>query len=674
MKKKPVVFMVFGLTVLLTAGVLAVTPEVKEKTRTALIEKFGPGQQIRIAKGVEQTAALWRAEDGDDVAFQSFCLENYIADPIRLELFCSRLNTNYESLNGHLNKISLDLKRPLHLDLGVLLTVDQVFGQFEPTAHLLDDFFANKIAFAVLLNFPSFSLTDKSRLGPEWSRLDWAYARLGDQYILRIPATAQQQLADRLTAAEFYISEYNICMDRLVDKNLRTFFPAGMKLLSHWNLRDELKSQYIKPDGLFKQKMVYQVMNRIIDQTIPVVVVNNPASQWDPFTNTVYRDGHKIDTPIEPDTRYRHLLENYQGMTGIDRYSPLLPTAVQRRFETEREIPEAEVVRIFDRLMASPEVRQAGKLISRRLGRKLQPFDIWYNGFSSRPKIDETELDKLCKAKYPDVRSFEKDIPDILQKLGFSASQAAFIAPRITVDPARGSGHAWGAQMKSEQSHLRTRIASGGMDYKGFNIAIHELGHNVEQTLSLQLADHYVLGGVPNTAFTEAFAFVFQDRDLQVLGLTGENQDAMQLKALDSLWNSYEIMGVALLDTRVWNWMYQTKPSTPAQVKAAVLQFAKEIWNQYYADVFGCRDQTILAIYSHLIEVPLYLPDYPLGHLIEFQIAQYLQGKNLGTEMERMCRAGRIIPQLWMKNAVGTEISAEPLLKAAAVALKVIKK
>jgi hypothetical protein len=39
-----------------------------------------------------------------------------------------------------------------------------------------------------------------------------------------------------------------------------------------------------------------------------------------------------------------------------------------------------------------------------------------------------------------------------------------------------------------------------------------------------------------------------------------------------------------------------------------------------------------------------------------------------------MCRAGRLIPQLWMKNAVGEEISAKPLLEAAAAALKVIKK
>jgi hypothetical protein len=56
------------------------------------------------------------------------------------------------------------------------------------------------------------------------------------------------------------------------------------------------------------------------------------------------------------------------------------------------------------------------------------------------------------------------------------------------------------------------------MDYKGYNIAVHELGHNVEQVLSLERIDHTLLAGVPNNAFTEALAFVFQGRDLELLG------------------------------------------------------------------------------------------------------------------------------------------------------------
>ncbi len=41
--------------------------------------------------------------------------------------------------------------------------------------------------------------------------------------------------------------------------------------------------------------------------------------------------------------------------------------------------------------------------------------------------------------------------------------------------------------------------------------------------------------------------------------------------------------------------------------------------------------------------------------------------------MQRMYTQGRIVPQLWMKNAVGKEISSEPLLKAVDEALKNLK-
>ena len=93
------------------------------------------------------------------------------------------------------------------------------------------------------------------------------------------------------------------------------------------------------------------------------------------------------------------------------------------------------------------------------------------------------------------------------------------MAQNIVVDPARGSGHAMGAAMRDAKVHLRTRIEKTGMNYKGFNIAVHEMGHNVEQTFSMKDVDHWLLAGVPNTAFTEALAFVFQARDLELLGL-----------------------------------------------------------------------------------------------------------------------------------------------------------
>jgi hypothetical protein len=51
-----------------------------------------------------------------------------------------------------------------------------------------------------------------------------------------------------------------------------------------------------------------------------------------------------------------------------------------------------------------------------------------------------------------------------------------------------------------------------------YNIAVHELGHNIEQPFSLYDIDHTLLAGVPNTAFTDALARLFQARGRELLG------------------------------------------------------------------------------------------------------------------------------------------------------------
>ncbi|MGB9600075.1 MAG: hypothetical protein ACPL7I_05945, partial [Myxococcota bacterium] len=136
---------------------------------------------------------------------------------------------------------------------------------------------------------------------------------------------------------------------------------------------------------------------------------------------------------------------------------------------------------------------------------------------------------------------------------------------------------------------------------------------------------------------------------------------------------TYEIAGVSLVDMYVWRWMYKNPEAKPEELKKAVVEIAKDIWNKYYAPIFKVKDEPILAIYSHMIDAALYLPDYPLGHIIDFQIENYIRGKNLAVEMERMCRSGSILPELWMKNATGEEITTKPFIEAAKKAIEKIR-
>jgi hypothetical protein len=639
-----------------------------------LVKKNGESNKVLIEKGIQQVATLWTEKDGTQKEFEDFCQKNYIASPEMKEQLFNRIQTNFESLFGNFNRISIDLKRQMALDWGETYPIDEAFAAYEPSSHFTDDFFANKIGFITALNFPFYSLNEKGELGPKWSRRDWAYARLGDQFTTRVPADIVQKSSDALSAADNYISGYNIYVGNLLDDNGKTHFPKEMKLLTHWNLRDEIKANYDKTDeGLTKQKMIYQVMLRIIDQSIPDSLINNPAFQWNPYSNKVWKGGKEVTLSPEPDKRYEVLLNNFKAMKAVDQYNPMFPTYTQRAFDAGMEIPMDQVEKLFTEFCSSPEVKQVGALISKRLGRPLQPFDIWYDGFKARSTMDQAMLDKMTRAKYPNTGAVEKDIPNILVKMGFKPEMAKEIASHITVDPARGSGHAWPSQMKGDKNHLRTRVGKNGMDYKGYNIAVHELGHNVEQTISLYMVDNYMMAGVPNTAFTEAFAFTFQKHDLDLLGIKDNNPDKQYYADLDNFWMAYEIMGVSLVDMKVWTWMYAHPDATPAQLKETVITTAKEVWNKYYADVLGVKDCPILAIYSHMIDNPLYLPNYPIGHLIDFQLDQWFRGKNFGDEAIRIYSAGKLIPQEWMKHAVGSEISTKPMIEAADAALKVVK-
>lgn len=682
---KKIFIMVFALALL--AGCCSenekketvATQNITEQIADGLIAEMKPrlpaSEHQRLEKGVRQCATLWNSNDGSVEDFKNFVKTNYIANTKILEETFLQLSDNFESMFGCFNKISVDLKLKVHVDAGEIEPIDEIFAGYDVAAHFNDDMFKNQIAFIVMLNFPAYTLAEKTQYGADWTRLQWAYARMGDMFASRIPADVSKTIAEVYSNSDNYISNYNIFMGKLRDNENRQLFPDDMKLITHWGLRDEIKSNYsYGAPGLEKQAMIYQVMKRIIDQSIPEKVINKGDYEWNPFSNVLKGNGKEIAFESEPHTRYQTLLNGYLANRLADPYSPQAPTFIDRNFDSNMEIPVDDVEKLFVDFVSDPLMAEVGKEIANRLGRPLQPWDIWYDGFKSRSSIDENELTKIVQQKYPNIEAFQQDLPNLLVKLGWKRDSAESICAKIKVDASRGAGHAWGAEMRGDKARLRTRFGENGMDYKGYNIAVHEFGHNVEQTISLYDIDYYMLHGVPNTSFTEALAFIFQGKDLELLGIKSDDANQKHLAALDNLWSCYEIMGVSLLDISVWKWLYAHPDATAAQLQDEVIRMAKEIWNKYYAPVFGTSDEPILAIYSHMIDYPLYLSAYPIGHLIDFQIGNYIEGKNMADEVYRMFTQGMIVPQLWMKQAVGGEISIQPTLEAARAGLEAVKK
>ena len=612
--------------------------------------------------GVQQAAALWTEKDGSQADFDQLVADYYCSsDSARLALFES-LSRIFENVYQSADMLTVDLLKPTQLTNAAEPQVpDWIMSGYSPLAHFLDDMFANKLAFITIINFPHYTLEEKNTLGKNWTRQEWAYARMGDIFTTRVPADVIARIAQVNANAENYIADYNIYMGNLRTEDDRQLWDQDKVLLSHWNLRDELKALYATKDGQEKQEMIYQVMQRIVKQTIPQKAINNPDFIWQPFSDGIEEN--------EPYTRYQKILDIAHAYFAEDAYCPSMPTGIIRNFEGGVEIPAAELDSLFRALVGSEQVSQVAAIIRERLGRDLRPYDIWYDGFKARASLNEDELSAQTRLLYPDANAFAADMPRLLQQMGFYSEDARNIAHHIVVEPARGSGHAWPCLGRKEEARLRTRIPANGMDYKGYNIAVHEFGHCVEQVLDMYFIDHYMLSGVPNTAYTEASAFLWQHRDLQLLpGAKMGNGINDPNEVLDQFWSMYEIMGVSLVDMAMWKWIYEHPKATAKELCEATLSIAKEIWNQYYEPALGEHDCILLAVYSHMVNAPMYLPNYPLGHIVQYQLEEHLaQSKNqmeFAQEYMRIYRLGRLTPKQWMIEAVGEAPSIEPILRA----------
>ena len=612
------------------------------------------------SRGIDQAAALWTAEDGSKEDFQNLVRAYYCqTDSERWVLFES-LSRILERCNESADMLTVELLKPTQLtNAGEPTAADWIMSGYSPMAHFSDDLFANKIAFITVINFPHYSLEEKNSLGKDWSRQEWAMARLGDVFTTRVPADVNARLAQAQADAENYIADYNIYMGSLRTEDGRQLWPEDKVLLSHWNLRDELKALYADTAaGQEKQEMIYQIMQRIVCQQIPQAAINQGDYLWKPYSDTL--------NP-EPYTRYERILATAHALMEEDRYCPSAPTGIQRNFEEGMEIPAQEIDSLFRALVGSEQVKQVAAVIRARLGRELRPYDIWYDGFKTRATLNEDELSEQTRRLYPDAEAFAKDMPRLLECLGFLGEEARKIAEHIVVEPARGSGHAWPCMGRQEPARLRTRIAPAGMDYKGYNIAVHEFGHCVEQVLDMYEIDHYMLSGVPNTAYTEASAFLWQHRDLQLMP-NGQKPMANSNEVLDQFWSMYEIMGVSLVDMQMWKWIYAHPDATPKQLCEATVGIAREVWNQYYEPVLGEHDCVLLAVYSHMVNAPMYLPNYPLGHIVQYQLEEHLakftDPHAFAEEYARIYRLGRLTPQQWLIRAVGAEPSIDPILRA----------
>ncbi len=253
----------------------------------ALISRHGEAERARVERGVRQVLAYWRPADGSPEDLRAFLETEFLPRGPALDAAFARFEAALERIHGHLLALARDLRYPIDVDTGPLTLLDERLATLDPFAHLNDDLFATKIAFAGLLNFPLTTLAERRAAGAGWSRREWAEARLAESFACRVPAEVAQRMTRALVAADAYINGYDLHARGLVDEAGRRPFPDGLRLISHWGLRDEIKARYADPDGLAAQRLLQRALERIVAQEIPASVPGNPAMEWNPFTNAV---------------------------------------------------------------------------------------------------------------------------------------------------------------------------------------------------------------------------------------------------------------------------------------------------------------------------------------------------------------------------------------------------
>ncbi|MFL5302122.1 MAG: hypothetical protein ACJ79R_17445, partial [Anaeromyxobacteraceae bacterium] len=421
-----------------TAGTVKPDPALlaaAQRAQATLVRKHGDAQRSRVARGIAQVLAAWRAEDGSPAALEAFLGEQFVSDPAQLDLLFARLETALEQLDGRATQVYRAMKWTTDVDVGPMIPVDGLLAGYDAAGDVSEKLFRTKVAFAALLNFPLTTLDERLGQGEGWSRRQWAEARLTNRFAQRVPGAVNARIAQAKADAELYVNDLNLFMHHVLAPDGSRPFPKGMRLLSHWNLRDQIKAEYARADGLPRQRLIARAMERIVAQEIPRAALNDPRVDWSPVSNEVrpspaeaIEDGRpplaRVDAAREPDLRYARIVANFQAVRQADPYVPIAPTHIRRKFDLEREIPEARATEMLVEVLDSPLVPRIAALIQQRLGRKLEPFDLWYDGFRPRSRHPEAELDAMTRKRYPNAEAFQKDIPNILAALGFTPEKA----------------------------------------------------------------------------------------------------------------------------------------------------------------------------------------------------------------------------------------------------------
>ena len=98
------------------------------KAKAAILRKGCTISDKLIDRGLNQAAAFWTSADGSQDEFVEFCTKNFCLNLEEKDQLFERLCSNFETILGHNNRVTIELLRPSHVKGYESLPIDDIFG------------------------------------------------------------------------------------------------------------------------------------------------------------------------------------------------------------------------------------------------------------------------------------------------------------------------------------------------------------------------------------------------------------------------------------------------------------------------------------------------------------------------------------------------------------------
>lgn len=592
--------------------------------------------------------AQWNDAEWEE--FREFCLSQFARTEKDRQRLFAKLDYYIDVIFSHSISIYRETRREHDIDNGRKPSPeDAIIAGYSPLPLATKEMKRSKISALVQLNFAHTQLEE-----PE-DYEGWAMRRMSEtQQRKNPPQDLTAALETKRYEAERFTSSFNISLNCIY---LAEDIPASTeekRMLAHWGMRSELVVGDESPEGLRRRRGLCELFEAITSGKFPRECIDTNRCTWRVGSEVVEAtETGEIwkATPIgsAPWELFREVFLCHRRLDPYREHG----NYYEETFKRHREMPDVEVISLLEQVLSSEEVKEILKKAMAPRERALEAFDLYL-------PLNKIENDLLqARLEYREPQDLERALPIILERIGFNDSLINEVVPRIAIERSRGPGHAFWPGHDKDRASVRCRISSDGMTRSEFSIFLHELGHAVEMVFSTFDRTHRVLRGVPNPAFTEAFALYFQSNLSKVLG-----EPSTPASDATTLLRLLNFAGPALCEIELYRWLYQ-QDEVPAasRIHDRFLRINDEVWQRYYSSLFGERSYNFLAGPPHVLWGTFYLAEYFLGEIISWQISNRLeQSDDVGIEIQRMCRIGRVSPAKWMEEAVGASISLAGLI------------